>query len=63
MVKAKVTCTVYLTKSINAIAKVSTTMSTDLPAENLGEILADAVNAAYKEGHDPVDYSIVVRFG
>lgn len=39
-----------------------TTMTSDLPADNLGEILCEAIQGAWKAGHDPVDCIAVVEF-
>lgn len=37
-------------------------ISTDLPADALGEILCEAINLAWRSGTDPVDMVIDVRF-
>ena len=44
------------------IHSVTEHMSTDLPAEKLGELVARAVQTAWSEGHDPVDFHLVVHF-
>lgn len=44
--------------------RVESSMTTDLPADNLGEGLADAIQRAWKEGFDPTEkrFSVVVTF-
>lgn len=44
------------------IVEKETSMTDDLPADNLGELLCDAVQAAWKAGHDPVTFSVVISF-
>lgn len=64
MDKAIVTAQVYRDGRPHevAIASVKTEMSTDLPAENLGELVADAIQKAWKDGHDPMYFSVVISF-
>lgn len=64
MSKAKVTARVFLDGKPHAppVAVIVTEMSSDLPADNLGELLCDAVHTAWKAGHDPTAFSVVVSF-
>ena len=63
MKKARVTVEVFHKNGFTPlVTKEETTMSTDLPAENLGEIVCDAVQKAWKAGHDPVDFKLIVSF-
>lgn len=36
--------------------------STDLPADALGEVAAQAINMAWKTGEDPVKFEVVLTF-
>jgi len=62
--KARVTVKVYLDGRPHAapIVAVETTMTNDLPADNVGEIVCQAINKAWKDGHDPVNFSVVISF-
>lgn len=42
--------------------RISGYISTDLPAERMGEIMADAMQEAWKRGADPVHCKIEVKF-
>lgn len=44
------------------VVVVTTQMSTDLPTENLGEILTDCLQEVWSRGNDPVNYTFVVEF-
>ena len=62
---ARVRAKVYLNGQLpNArpITEIKTLMTTDLPAENLGELLCQAVEAAWKAGHDPVSFCVIIEF-
>jgi hypothetical protein len=37
--------------------------STDLPAHDLGDVTAQAVENIWKDGGDPVDYRLQISFG
>lgn len=56
------TVTVHIRENEQTVVEVSTKMSTDLPAENLGEILASALNKYWQSGGDPVNCHAVVFF-
>ena len=60
---AIVTAKVYLLTDCEVpIVELETGMSQDLPADNLGEIVCEAVQVAWRAGHDPVKFSVVVGF-
>lgn len=44
------------------LAEAATEMSTDLPAAALGEIVAEALRIAWKDGYDPVKLRLEVTF-
>lgn len=42
--------------------EVITEMSQDLPAENLGELVADVIQKGWKAGIDPTASVVIIRF-
>lgn len=44
------------------IASLSTRMTTDLPTEKLGEAVSAVVQMCWQEGHDPVNFHLIVHF-
>lgn len=61
--KARVSCKVYLRGSHQEITTTTAVMSTDLPQDNIGEVVTQAINEAWKQGYDPVNFDVVVSFG
>lgn len=61
---AVVTVKVYLDGRPHAapVVSVQTEMSTDLPADNIGEIVTEAIHKAWKMGHDPIHFAAVISF-
>jgi len=57
---AIVTATVR--KNEETIVRKVITMSSDLPAQNLGELVAEVLADSYEKGNDPVDIHIVLHF-
>lgn len=60
--KARVTVKIFMHGSHSVVASATTTMTNDLPADNLGEVLTEAIQEAWREGHDPVNFDAVVTF-
>ncbi len=50
--------------NLHDMVKISTEMSTDLPAANLGELVADVLQATWRKGYDPAQkqFAIVINF-
>lgn len=59
---ARVTAKIFLKENHQKIAFITTTMSTDLPQENLGELLCRAVTEGWNKGCDPVNFDVVISF-
>ena len=47
---------------VTKICSHETVMTTDLPAEKLGELVAEALNLSWKLGNDPVNTMVVLSF-
>lgn len=60
---ARVTAKIIMHGSHATVLEVKRIMSTDLPAEHLGELVCEAVNEAWRSGLDPVNFDVVVVFG
>lgn len=59
---AKITATVLNKENDNPIYVETATMSTDLPAQQLGELITSVVHQAWKVGFDPVNTKVLVEF-
>ena len=59
---ANVTAKVHNKRTYQQTGVASTMMSTDLPAENLGEFVAGVIHEQTRHGIDPVDMVIVLEF-
>lgn len=59
---AKVTATIRNKENGNPMYVESAVMSTDLPAQQLGELVAEVVHQAWKAGVDPVNTQVVIDF-
>ena len=60
--KAKVTFTARERVSKEKILRRSYFMSSDLPAETLGECMAEFVAAVYEMGWDPTSIKVITTF-
>jgi hypothetical protein len=60
MKQARVTAKVR--QNEKTIAARTYTMSTDLPAEKLGELVSDVLQQAWREGNDPTHGHVVIYF-
>lgn len=59
---ANVRAKVFLNGSHKTLAETNMRMPTDLPVDSLGELLAEAINLAWKDGNDPINFEVVISF-
>lgn len=62
MKQAIVNAKVFNKENDNLVEDHTTTMSTDLPAGAIGELVTDAIHAAWKNGMDPVNMKVELTF-
>jgi hypothetical protein len=54
--------TVKVKMNERTIVKVQRAISQDMPADMLGEMVAEAIQESWRAGNDPVDTHIVITF-
>lgn len=62
---AKLNIAVYspsISTNPKPVAIFQTEISTDLPADNLGQAVCDAINKAWIKGIDPVHMQVLITF-